>query len=116
MSTPSPLLGVLPVFQTPFLEDESIDFPTLEKEIHWLYDRGANGIVMAMVSELLRLDSNEREQLAAQACKFGGSRGSVVISVGAESARVAERYARHAESVGAGADGNSAGVRGGWTG
>lgn len=97
----SHLLGVLPVFQTPFLEDESIDAQTLEKEIHWLYDRGANGIVMAMVSEILRLDTNEREQLASLACKFGAARGAVVISVGAESAAVAERYARHAESAGA---------------
>ena len=42
--------GVLPVFQTPYLPDESIDFDTLERQIHWLYDRGADGIVMAWVS------------------------------------------------------------------
>ena len=97
----SKIRGVLPVFQTPFNEDESIDFATLEKEIDWLYDQGVEGIVMAMASETPRLDSEERERLAESACKFGGERGVVVISVGAESGHIAERYARHAASVGA---------------
>ncbi len=95
------LRGVLPVFQTPYHADESIDLATLEKEVAWLYDCGADGIVMAMVSEVLRLSSAEREALAEAACKFGSSRGMVVISVGAEASKVAEDYAKHAESVGA---------------
>src|SRR6185295_11595138 len=93
--------GVLPVFQTPYHADETIDLATLEKEVAWLYDAGADGIVMAMVSEVLRLSSAEREELAGAACRFGGSRGVVVISVGAESSRVAEHYAKHAEAAGA---------------
>jgi 4-hydroxy-tetrahydrodipicolinate synthase len=101
--TRKPLSGVLPVFQTPYHEDETIDAATLEREIHWLYDAGADGIVMAMVSEILRLDSAERRQLAELACRFGAGRGSVVISVGAESSKGAEAFARHAESVGAAA-------------
>lgn len=103
MSNQSKLTGVLPVFQTPYREDESIDAATLEAEIHWLYDCGADGVVMAMVSEVLRLDSSERRQLAELACKFGSGRGPVVISVGAESSKSAEGYARHAEDSGAAA-------------
>lgn len=95
------LHGVLPVFQTPWLEDETLDLATLEREIAWLYDCGANGIVMAMVSEVLRLSSEEREELAEAACRFGCARGVVVISVGAESSKTAERFARHAERSGA---------------
>lgn len=101
MANQHQLRGVLPVFQTPWLEDETIDLETLEREIAWLYKSGANGIVMAMVSETLRLDSSEREQLAEAACRFGKECGVVVISVGAESSKVAERYAKHAENVGA---------------
>lgn len=101
MNTNPILAGVLAVFQTPWHADETLDLETLEKEIAWLFDCGANGIVMAMVSETLRMDTEEREQLAEVACRFGKNRGSVVISVGAESCKVAERYARHAESVGA---------------
>ena len=95
--------GVLPVFQTPYHEDETIDAATLESEINWLYDCGADGIVMAMVSEVLRLDGPERLQLAELACRFGTTRGAVVISVGAESSKSAETYARHAEASGASA-------------
>lgn len=98
---PRSLRGVLPVFQTPFHEDESIDLVTLEREIDWLYDCGADGIVMAMVSEVLRLSTDERELLAEHACRLGGEQGVVIISVGAESTYMAERYARQAESVGA---------------
>jgi len=93
--------GVLPVFQTPYHEDESIDFGALAGEIDWLFSRGADGVVMAMVSEVLRLSSDERRDVAAAACKAVAGRGPVIISVGAESSRVAEDYARHAESVGA---------------
>lgn len=99
----SPIYGILPVFQTPFHEDETMDFATLEREIQWLYDQGSDGIVMGMVSETLRLSSEERQQLAEAACRFGGERGVVVISVGAESSHTAEGYARHAEAAGAAA-------------
>src|SRR5438552_646539 len=56
---------------------------------------------MPMVSEVLRLSSEEREELAALACKYGRDGGCVIISVGAESSKLAERYAKQAESVGA---------------
>lgn len=102
--SPSKILsGVLPVFQTPYRDDETIDAATLESQINWLYDCGADGIVMAMVSEVLRLDGAERRELAELACRFGGKRGAVVISVGAESSKSAEAYAKHAEASGASA-------------
>jgi 4-hydroxy-tetrahydrodipicolinate synthase len=100
-SASSPLAGVLPVFQTPFNDDETIDVDTLEREIQWLYDNGADGIVMAMVSEILRLSTDERRTLAELACCFGGERGAVIVSVGAESARLTEQFATHAEENGA---------------
>lgn len=101
MSQPKQLAGVLPVFQTPFNDDDSIDVSTLEKHIGWIYEQGADGIVMAMVSETLRLGSEEREQLATLACKFGRDRGPVIISTGAESTSLAVRYSKHAEANGA---------------
>jgi len=93
--------GVLPVFQTPFNEDESVDIATLGREIEWLFECGADGIVMAMVSEVLRLSTEERRTLAEWACQLGSRRGSVIISVGAESSIVAENLARHAQDCGA---------------
>ena len=93
--------GVLPVFQTPYLDDETIDFETLECEMDWLFDQGSDGIVLAMVSELLRLSSEERDDLAAHACRAAQGRGTSVVSVGAESTAVTIRHARHAQEVGA---------------
>ena len=101
--TTSSLTGVLPVFQTPYHDDESIDFATLEKEIDWLFSCGSDGVVMAMVSELLRLSDDERKQVTESVCRFAEGRGPVVISVGAEFTLQAEDFARHAESVGASA-------------
>jgi 4-hydroxy-tetrahydrodipicolinate synthase len=95
------LAGVLCVFQTPYHADESIDFETLAREIDWLFSRGVDGIVLAMVSEVLRLSTPEREALAEHACRAAGSKGAVVISVGAESSRVAVALARHAQQCGA---------------
>jgi 2-keto-3-deoxy-L-arabinonate dehydratase len=98
---PRLLAGVVPVFQTPYRDDESIDFETLKREIGWLFDHGADGIAMAMVSEILRLSTDERKQLAQAACESSHGRGFTVISVGAESTRQAVDFAKQAESVGA---------------
>lgn len=95
------LAGVLPVFQTPFHDDESIDWGTLAREIDWLLSRGATGVVMAMVSEVLRLSTDERRTMAEHVCQTVGARGAVVISVGAESAHTAVALAQHAEACGA---------------
>lgn len=100
MSQPA-IRGVLPVFQTPFLDDDSIDFEHLEREIAWLLDHGAQGIVMAMVSEVLRLSTGERLQMAEFVCKVGRERGVVIISVGSESCHTSVCLTQHAAQHGA---------------
>jgi|688.fasta_scaffold06560_5 4-hydroxy-tetrahydrodipicolinate synthase len=97
-----PLLrGVLPVLHTPFRDDLSIDIEVLEKEIDWAFDTGADGVVVAMVSETLRLGYLGRREIATYVCKAVRGRGVSVISVGAESIREAIEFAKHAESLGA---------------
>ncbi len=100
-NSPAQLTGVLPVFQTPFHEDESIDYDTLNRELQWLREQGADGVVLAMVSEVLRLSGPEREELARHLGAAGGALGAVIVSVGAESSHTAEGFARHAEAHGA---------------
>ena len=95
------LAGVLAVFQTPFDDQYRIDYPALEKLFDWLFANGADGAVFAMVSEILRLSSQERDEVASRACRLSRGRGACVISVGAESASTACRHARHAEAAGA---------------
>lgn len=95
--------GVLPVLQTPFTDDFAIDVPTLEREIDWAFETGADGVVCAMVSETLRLGYQGRLELAARVCHAAQGRGFIVISVGAESIAEARSFAQHAESLGASA-------------
>lgn len=97
----SALAGVFPVFQTPFDDDDLVDAAVLEAEIEWMYGYGIDGIVMAMVSEVIRLSEAERRELAELACRLGHPHGPVVVSVGAESTRNAVGLARHAEAAGA---------------
>lgn len=101
--SPARLRGVFPVLQTPFDDAGAIDEPTLRREVEWVFECGADGVTLAMVSEILRLDHNERQDLAAMICDATGPLGPVVVSVGAESLKVATSLARQAEAVGASA-------------
>lgn len=84
------LHGVMPVFQTPFGEDEAIDHAALERELQWIVAHGAHGLVFGMVSEALRLSDVERRQVVRTASSIAASSGlPLVVSVGAESTTVA---------------------------
>ena len=95
------LTGVLPVLATPFDRDGDIEFGQLKDVTSWVLDQGADGVVMGMVSEALRLSSEERDSVAAAICEYAGARGTVTTSVGAESAHTAVRHARSAQASGA---------------
>ena len=93
--------GVLPVLATPFKEDGDLDSAALASEVDFVIGHQADGVVLGMVSEVLRLSSEERDALAEATCRVVGGRVSVTVSVGAESLHTAVRHARHAEVVGA---------------
>ncbi len=96
------LFGVLPVVQTPFADDGSIDEAALVLELHWVLDHGVAGLTTGMVTEVLRLDDSERRHLCEVVVGVAAERGALsVVSCGAESTRGAIDRARHAESVGA---------------
>jgi 4-hydroxy-tetrahydrodipicolinate synthase len=100
---PATLHGVLPVLHTPYHDDFSIDFATYEREVEFAFECGADGVVFALVSELLRLTAQERREVARFLVEKTNGRGSVTISVGAESTQAAVEMARSAESAGASA-------------
>ncbi len=94
--------GLLPVVQTPFDADEAIDYATYRSQLDWVFDQQVDGAVVAMVSEVLRLSSVERDELIAVTAEVCGERGLVSVgSVGAESTRVAVAHARTAQANGA---------------
>jgi 4-hydroxy-tetrahydrodipicolinate synthase len=96
------LSGVLPVVQTPFNEDGTIDEAALLKECRWVLDQGVAGLTTGMVSEVLRLSEVERHHVTEVVVAAARERGALsVISCGAESTRTAVAHALHAADVGA---------------
>ena len=101
MDAPLCTKGVLPVLQTPYHENESIDFDTLAGEIDFVFSAGSSGIVLAQASEILRMSESERLEITARLPNLVAGRGTVTISVGAETVRQACAYAEAAEKSGA---------------
>jgi len=97
------LSGVLPVLHTPLTDEGDIDSDVLQREIDWAFETGADGVVVAMVSEILRLGYDRRMDLVQQVCQYVEDRGSCVISVGAESTSEAVDFAIIAQASGASA-------------
>jgi dihydrodipicolinate synthase/N-acetylneuraminate lyase len=93
--------GVICVVQTPFDGRGDIDADAFVRQVDWLFGHGTDGVVTGMVSEVLRLSSDERDQLATLMCEATARRGPAVVSVGAESTHTAVRHARHAAAAGA---------------
>ncbi|MCU1551993.1 MAG: dihydrodipicolinate synthetase [Glaciihabitans sp.] len=93
--------GVLPVIATPFTESLEFDKNGLDREIDWLLLNGADGVVVAMVSELPRLTHRERDELGELVVESVAGRGHTVLSVGAESTSEAVLYTRAAVRAGA---------------
>lgn len=93
--------GVLPVLATPFKLNGDLDTAALVSEIDFVIEHEVDGVVLGMVSEVLRLSSEERDALAEATCRAVDGRVSVTTSVGAESLHTAIHHAKHAEAVGA---------------
>lgn len=94
------LRGVLPILHVPFLDDDQFDLASLRREIDWIYSLGANGIGTGMVTELLRLTSEERLELTRLLVEITAGRGATFAGVGAESTRQAVVLASAAEKAG----------------
>jgi 4-hydroxy-tetrahydrodipicolinate synthase len=107
--------GVLPVMHTPFDEREHIDFESMAREVDFAFDAGADGIVMALASEILRLTHGERLEMTQRLVEFARGRGPVVIGVHGESTAQSMEYALAAETAGADALMATPPLTGGWT-
>ncbi|MEO2019655.1 MAG: dihydrodipicolinate synthase family protein [Fuerstiella sp.] len=92
--------GILPILHTPFDVNDEIDRDSLQREIDWAFEQGSNGVCSAMVSEILRLTSEERVELNRLIVGMTAGRGNDVASVGAESTRQAVDFAKAAVDAG----------------
>lgn len=93
--------GLLPVVQVSWAEDGGMEWGDMEKQVNWLLGEcGASGLVIGMVSEVLRMTERERDELVERLVGLADGRGPVVMSVGGESTAIAQRNARAAERLG----------------
>ncbi|MFO0864749.1 MAG: dihydrodipicolinate synthase family protein [Gemmataceae bacterium] len=77
-----PLHGVLAIIHTPFTDTDEIDGPTLHRAINWAYSVGADGLGTGMVSETMKLTSEERHALTGMLVEFSEGRGPTFAAVG----------------------------------
>jgi 4-hydroxy-tetrahydrodipicolinate synthase len=94
------LRGVLAISHTPFTDDDEIDSNALKRAVEWSFSVGADGIGTGMVSETLKLTTDERFALAKMLVEFASGRGAVFVSVGAESTKQALAFAIAADKAG----------------
>lgn len=94
------LEGVFTVLQMPLTLNDEIDEPILKKEIDWLIDLGVDGVVLAMVSEVMRFSADERREQWKMTLKALNARLPLVASVGAESTSIATTLAQSAQADG----------------
>lgn len=97
---PKRLRGVLAVAHTPFTDGDEIDAPALRRAVDWAFAVGADGVGTGMVSETLKLTTDERHELARMLVECVAGRGPVFVAVGAESTRQSLEFARGAEQAG----------------
>ena len=95
-----PLRGVLAIAHTPFTDGDEIDAPALKRAVDWSFAVGADGIGTGMVSETMKLTSDERVSLAQMLVEFIAGRGPVFAAVGAESTKQSLGFAVAAERAG----------------
>ena len=95
--------GVYPVIQTPLDEHDQIDEVVFEAEINWLIESGVKGLVLAMVSEVMRFSAAERRNQWQIVLRILDGRLPLIVSVGGESTAIAIQLAKVAESDGASA-------------
>jgi len=81
--------------------NEDIDPIALQREIEWLIGLGVSGFAVAMVSEVMRFNSEERRSQWQLVLKIVDGRLPSVISIGGESTAIAAKQARIAEHDGA---------------
>jgi 4-hydroxy-tetrahydrodipicolinate synthase len=97
---PQKLHGVLAIAHTPFTDNDEIDAPALKRAVDWSFAVGADGVGTGMVSETLKLTSDERVSLTKMLVEFVSGRGPVFAAVGAESTKQSLGLAVAAERAG----------------
>ena len=94
--------GSIVAIVTPFKEDGSIDFNSLEELVEWHVAAGTNGILpCGTTGESPTLSHEEHDQVIDAVIEAAGKRVPVLAGAGSNSTAEALRLVKHAEDAGA---------------
>src|SRR5690242_4219983 len=94
--------GIVPVLNTPFLDDLSIDFSSVERTVQRLIREGAAAcIVPAVASEAAKLSLTERKTYLEHVLTAAAGSIPVIAGVTTDNAEATRDLARHAIAAGA---------------
>jgi 4-hydroxy-tetrahydrodipicolinate synthase len=94
--------GIFAILQTPFREDDQLDWEDLEREVSFCVRAGAHGLVWPqLAAEFYLLSEEERLRGTEVVVRAAAGRKPVVIGVQAPVKELAVKFARHAEGKGA---------------
>ncbi len=98
------LRGCIPILCTPFLEDGSVDYQSLEREVDWVISEGASGVAtLALASEGYKLTESERREITRVVVARVAGRVPIVVSADGTGIEIAVERAKAAEMAGASA-------------
>lgn len=102
MTSAKQFRGIFGIPATPFLPDESIDWKSLERVLHFTVEAGCHGMTIpVMASEVHALLDDERRRIAETAVRVVNGRIPVVVGVSGVSTAHSVGLAKHAQDVGA---------------
>src|SRR4029453_11402875 len=102
MSNGEALHGCIPILDTPFADDGSIDLESLEREIDWALAEGASAVAcVAIASEGDKLTETERDAVLSTTVRHVDGRAPVVASADGPGEEPAIDRARRAAALGA---------------
>src|SRR6267154_330970 len=94
--------GVIPLFRSPFHEDETVDLDSWTRLIEFMIALPADGLtILGVLGESNRLTDHERETLIQSAVAVANKRVPVIVGASHSGTRAAAELARMAQSLGA---------------
>jgi dihydrodipicolinate synthase/N-acetylneuraminate lyase len=99
LSVPKLPRGIVPLLETPFLENGSIDYESGNRLVEHSITGGANGLTAPLVaSEVQALSLLERETLVKAVTGAIGGRLPFILGVSADDAEICRSFAKLAEN------------------
>lgn len=96
------LAGVFAITATPFADDGSVDFPSIDGLVDFELGAGVHGLtILGILGEAHKLTEDERRRVVERFIRRVRSRIPVVVGTSAPATDLAIRYSREAQDLGA---------------